>query len=255
MSYIFFGEYKILKPIKYYFSKLNDRTQNNNFYIILSCNSEVFSPTKYRFRKVTSILKLLSDFFIINSFFSMLIGPSPTFSKTPPESADENEFHNSVSEKERNSDPQSDSSEQSFSKNKLNNENQELYEDAPFTLLNSIMTILGMKLVFKLTNVVLDFIIKLILLHCPSKNKCVKSLHCFQAVFKNIKTPMVNHYFCSTCQKIVKETCEKCNDKSKIYYFIEISIIAQLIIMFKRPGFCNKLPHRFKGKKLHATNL
>lgn len=65
---------------------------------------------------------------------------------------------------------------------------------------------------------------------------------------------MIKHFFCSTCKNLVQGSCEVCKD-SDINYFIEIPIIAQIAIMFKRKDFYKNLMHRFVRKKINQDNL
>lgn len=172
------------------------------------------------------------------------------------ESDSDNECHDSGSEDERctSSDAESDSGH-SRSDDDLDIANDLLYEEARITKLESVMALLGMKIAFKLPNIVLDFIIKLILLHCPKKSKCIKSLYCFKNIFEKLKTPLIKHYYCQTCEIIVEKDRQICGHATSINYFIEISIIEQLNSMFKRPDFFTNLLHRFNREKINDNNL
>lgn len=48
--------------------------------------------------------------------------------------------------------------------------------------------------------------------------------------------------------------CARCGDKTEKSYSIEIPIISQLLTLFKRPGFYDKIStHRFTRKKSLST--
>lgn len=150
----------------------------------------------------------------------------------------------------------SDSSEHSESDDELDIQNAPLYTGSKISLLESVLALLGLKLAFKLPNVVFSFLIKFVVLLCPQENNCITSLHRFQKVFSKLKTPLIKHYYCCNCKKMAKDPCKKCQTCDlPISYFIEIPIIAQLIIMFKRQDFFTNLLHKFNRKKIHNDNL
>ena len=136
------------------------------------------------------------------------------------------------------------------------NEYEPIYEGAPITVGESLMSILSLSLAFKITGVLLAQIITCIELHCMKPNKCVSSLHTFKKYFENIKTPLKRHYYCLKCKvERACNFCQKCGNNEKVIYFIEIPILQQLLSMFKRPKFYELLQHRFNRKKINEDNL
>ena len=109
------------------------------------------------------------------------------------------------------------------------NEYEPIYEGAPITVGESLMSILSLSLAFKITGVLLAQIITCIELHCMKPNKCVSSLHTFKKYFENIKTPLKRHYYCLKCKvERACNFCQKCGNNEKVIYFIEIPILQQL---------------------------
>lgn len=135
-------------------------------------------------------------------------------------------------------------------------DNEMIYEGAKITVAESLTALLCISLSFKITGVLMANIISLILLHCREPNKCVKSLYYFKKFFSNIRAPLIKHHFCAKCMVLVLDsTCITCGPDADIKYFIEIPILAQLSLLFKRPGFYDKIQHRFFRKKINDDNL
>lgn len=94
------------------------------------------------------------------------------------------------------------------------------------------------------------------LTNCPSPNNCVKSLYKLKKFFLTIKTPLIRHYYCTECLAKLKENyCSNCKGSDSVEYFLEIPIIPQLLALFKRPNFYNKLNYRFTRQKINENNL
>lgn len=134
-----------------------------------------------------------------------------------------------------------------------------LYPGAPLSLVESVVSILSLLLSFQITGVLLTKILELIELHCIKPNKCHKTLYKFKKFFRDLKTPLIRHFFCSGCfSKLEKKNsvCQICKCNKNVSYFIEIPIIAQLRALFKRPGFYDKIAnYRFNRKKKNVDNL
>ena len=60
----------------------------------------------------------------------------------------------------------------------------------------------------------------------------------------------IRHYYCKVCHKNFENKNDKCveHDAVDIGYFIEIPLEEQLKVLFKRPGFYDKLNYRFERK-------
>ena len=83
------------------------------------------------------------------------------------------------------------------------------------------------------------------------------TLHEFNKYFKNLKNPLVYHYYCSNCQGLVEESdsdtcpfpfCRKPFNKKTANYFLEIPLKSQIQNLFIQEGFYENLQHRFKRK-------
>ncbi|KAK3909659.1 Halomucin [Frankliniella fusca] len=137
--------------------------------------------------------------------------------------------------------------------------NRHLYPGAQLTFKESLIAILTFVLSHHLTGNSLIDLISLIILHCPMNSSCVKSLHYFKKIFRDVgKEIIVCHYFCSVCFKLLSQrnaACEQCNRVTGSSYFIEIPLLNQLQILFNRPGFYNQLQFRFLRQKKHANNI
>lgn len=85
------------------------------------------------------------------------------------------------------------------------------------------------------------------------------SIYKFNNFFKNLKTPLKKHYYCSACYTKLKDAspiCLRCNVKDNVTYLIEIPIIAQLRTLFKRsPFYKNISTHRFNREKSDISNI
>ena len=133
-----------------------------------------------------------------------------------------------------------------------------LYPGAPLTVAEHILSVMSLMLRFKLTGVLFAKILSLIHLHCIQPNFCIKTLYKFQMIFKNIKSPLQRHYYCSICftkkERANVDECEHCQKKTPLSYFIGIPIISQLEKLYKRKGFKELLDHRFTRQKNNPHN-
>ena len=137
-----------------------------------------------------------------------------------------------------------------------NDANKPIYEGARISVGESILSILTVTLRFKVTGVLLSYILSLILLHCTEPNNCVKTLYKLKKFFAKINTPLVKHYYCSSClSKLETQFCRKCKNKENISYFMEISILSQLASFYKRPNFKENLKYRLTLRKENSLNF
>lgn len=143
--------------------------------------------------------------------------------------------------------------------NNMDGGERPLYPGASLTLQDSLIAIMTFVLTHSLTGACLLDLLSLIALHCPLGSLCVKSLYMFKKYFKNVgRGILVCHYFCSNCYELLdnkNSQCTKCREKTVVAFFIEIPIINQLQIMFKRPGFVNDLQFRFRRQKKAPGNV
>ena len=132
-----------------------------------------------------------------------------------------------------------------------------LYQSAPITLNDSMLSVLTLALTHNLSGKCLNDVLQLISIHCPSPNLCKRTFRLFKKHFAKSKSLIKSNYYCTTCFEILKEKdsiCKQCNQRKGMGFFIDISIISQLEEFYKRPGFLNMLKHRFVRNKLTLNN-
>ena len=152
-------------------------------------------------------------------------------------SKSESESSESELEMEDSADSSEDSSEDEENESHILNAHEPLYPGAPINVAECILAIFTLAVRFKITGVLLSSILELISLICAQPNNCIKTLYKLKKIFKNKKSPIIRHYFCSTCySKLENSYCDKCKIFSKTY-FLELPILSQLTLMFKRPNF------------------
>lgn len=141
-----------------------------------------------------------------------------------------------------------------------------IYSGAQLTIAASMTLILTFALTHNLTGVTITDLLTLISLHCLHPHPFLRSLHYFQKYFKDLRSPLVYHRYCSFCftpitadQTTSRCPNTKCNrnlsEKGATSYFIEIPIVQQIQNLFLRPGFYNLLQHRFTRSKKHRDNI
>lgn len=158
-----------------------------------------------------------------------------------------------LSDDSESSDESSDEDESVIN---LEDENEMIFDGAKITVFESMMSLFAFSIAFKATGVMLAFIIDLILLHVPTKNKCVKSLYMFKKIFNAIKSPIVVHCYCLKCKvEVSEQVCGVCQQKKDMNYFIEMPLLSQLSLLLRRNGFYQKLQHRFTRTKSNVNNL
>ncbi|KAK3107448.1 hypothetical protein FSP39_014874 [Pinctada imbricata] len=95
----------------------------------------------------------------------------------------------------------------------------------------------------------------------PTEHRLCKSLYYFKEYFKNLRNPLIKHYYCKFCLKYInEENTERCpnpqcrrqlrNDCKE--YFLEISVVDQLRTLFSKKNFVENLQWRFNRP---ANNL
>ena len=113
---------------------------------------------------------------------------------------------------------------------------------------------------FSLSNECLSQLLMLFHLQLPYNTKLCKIIYQFREYFRNIKAPVIYHYFCNNCcKKITSEVafCE-CGKNTSLFEnrscYIEFSLINQVLCFFKRPGFYEKLKYCF-NRNCDSSNL
>ncbi|KAK0072715.1 hypothetical protein PV325_010934 [Microctonus aethiopoides] len=133
-----------------------------------------------------------------------------------------------------------------------------LYEGASLSVGESLSTILTFSLKYKLTLACLSDMLKLILLFIPKPNLFKSTLHLFRKSFSRIDTPVVRHFYCSSCFAHLgeNENCDACSQVTQANsYFLIAPIIERLKTLYRRPGFINKPQHRNQRRKTNIENF
>lgn len=149
-------------------------------------------------------------------------------------------------------------SESSTDENDELNEEIPLFQGCPLTVSQSLLSILSLTLRHTITGVLLLSILQLIHLHCPEPNHCVETLYMFRKYFKDLKSPLNRHFYCTNCLRNLDSQdarCPNCGNKTISNYFMTISIISQLRTLYARDGFREKLSHRNNRVKLNPDNI
>lgn len=139
-----------------------------------------------------------------------------------------------------------------------------IYSGHTMSIGTSMLLILLFTMAHNISGCQLNDLLTLIGCHCLSAHPGLKSLYNFKKYFAHLKSPIVKHYYCSTCYSRVGPDVHQCPNrlcqinftfsKSKSY-FLEIPIEHQLQNLFKRSGFVNLLGHRFSRKKKNMMNI
>ena len=111
----------------------------------------------------------------------------------------------------------------------------------------AMVLILSFSIRFSLSNECLSQLLMLFHLLLPYKTKLCETVDQIREYFRNIKAPVIYHYFCNNCcKKINSEVsfCE-CGNNTSVFEnrscYIEFSLINQVLCFFKQPGFYKKL--------------
>ncbi|CAG5090277.1 Protein of unknown function [Cotesia congregata] len=138
-------------------------------------------------------------------------------------SSEDDHFYSSESEED------SDSS-QSGPNFETEHLNDPLYDNAPLTVGESVLCILTFMIRHKVTRALLSDLLSLISLHCIQPNLCIKTLYYFDKFFKNIRSPIRRHFFCSACffkLENQKSSCPKCNVNQEVV-LIDVKLIIKI---------------------------
>lgn len=136
-----------------------------------------------------------------------------------------------------------------------------LYPSAKITIGSTIVLLVLFTIKYNLAADAIGHLLSLLSLILPSGHILPTSLNNFKNYFRNIRSPLVFHYYCSFCLTYVsrnKPTETVCPNggclkeltaKGALSYFIEIPIIHQLRTFFSREGFYEEIQHRFSRRK------
>lgn len=133
---------------------------------------------------------------------------------------------------------------------------KKLYNGCPLSVSESMVLILLFSLRHSITGECLADLLTLITLHFALPNLCTSSLYLFRKYFKDMKSPLIFHKFCSYCFSPIDceggsncLVCQKEVNDETVSYFIECPVVNQVINLFKREDFYTALQHRFKRHK------
>ena len=134
-----------------------------------------------------------------------------------------------------------------------------LYEGAPLTVKSSLCAILTFAQSEHLAGTSLARLLRLIELHLPSPNNFVKSTYQFFKCLEQIDFELKTCFYCNICwgsRTSVDDICTSCtNPKRKVDQFISVPMTPQIIRLYKRERFSEKLKHRFKRRKIFHGNI
>ena len=92
-------------------------------------------------------------------------------------------------------------------------------------------------------------LLSLVEMHCPAKNKLLKTDHTFFQQLESVDTTFRVVHYCSICFKFrasAIDQCDSCTDpkRSKVDYFVQLPLQRQIAKLYARPGFVEKLKHK-----------
>ena len=140
-------------------------------------------------------------------------------------------------------------------------DNAPLYPSARITIGSTIVLVVLFTIKYNLAADAIGHLLSLLSLILPAGHILPTTLNNFKNYFRNIRNPLVFHYYCSFCLTYVsqnKDTETLCPNggclkdltaKGALSYFIEIPIIHQLRTFFSRKGFYEEIQHRFSRGK------
>ena len=106
---------------------------------------------------------------------------------------------------------------------------------------------------------------KIIPLSLPHEHKLCSSLNEFKLLFKNLRDPLVKHFYCNQCLGYIKNTSvQKCPfeilwfniqfQKCPIYHRNAIRKSNQIRNLFAQKGFYDRLSRRFDGAPVFKSS-
>lgn len=135
----------------------------------------------------------------------------------------------------------------------------DLYKGCPITIEESVLAILSFQQSAKLSGASTAQLLDLIELHCLKPNNCIRSPFKLLSQFKDVKTPLKSYYFCSKCsgeRESSTDICAHCEAlKPTNIQVLVLSLIDQITSLYERPGFIDKIQHRFHRKKINEENI
>lgn len=149
-----------------------------------------------------------------------------------------------------------DSTDNNDSYNQSKSTDPKLYENSTLTLSESLMIVMTFAFRNKLSGTTFSNLIKLINLFCPKPNNFPKSSYGVWNYFKDLKTPIIQHFYCGSCLtyagKDVSDTfCSLCKSslEDNKRYFIQIPLVNQIQNLFKKPEFIDLLRYKDNSER------
>ena len=141
-----------------------------------------------------------------------------------------------------------------------NADRKPLYPSAKVTIGSTIVLLVLFAIKYNLAADAIGHLLSLLSLILPSRHVLPTTLNQFKNYFRNLRNPLVFHYYCSFCLTYIKNKNQEkvCSNggclkdltvKGALSYFIEIPIIHQLRTFFTRNSFYDDIQHRFTRKK------
>ncbi|XP_011314653.1 uncharacterized protein [Fopius arisanus] len=150
-----------------------------------------------------------------------------------------------------------DGSEETYDEDDIEDQEEEdplLYPGARLTVGDSLLAVLTLFLRHSFSAACLVDILHLIELVCITPNKCKKTFYKFKQYFVKAYPPLKRRFYCARCFEVLKTDktqCGNCLEETQVAYFIEISLISQLQILYRRSDFVNHLQYRFTKTKIN----
>ena len=135
-----------------------------------------------------------------------------------------------------------------------------LYPSAKVTVGSTIVLLVLFSIKYNMAADAIGHLLSLLTLILPSGHVLPTSLNTFKNYFRNLRNPLVFHYYCSFCLSYVANSknqtvspnggCLKdLTVKGALSYFVEIPILHQLRSFFARDTFYDDIQHRFTRVK------
>lgn len=137
-----------------------------------------------------------------------------------------------------------------------------LYPGAAVTLGAFMLLLAIFTTKYNLIGEATEQLLKILALALPHGHKLCTSLYEFKLFFKNLRNPLVRHYYCNHCvgyidnttvQSCPYEFCKAQFSVRNASYFIEMPLEHQIKNLFAQKGFYESLGHRFKRKSSDNT--
>ncbi|XP_062566984.1 uncharacterized protein LOC134229281 isoform X2 [Saccostrea cucullata] len=137
-----------------------------------------------------------------------------------------------------------------------------LYPGAAVTLGAFMLLLAIFTTKYNLIGEATEQLLKILALALPHGHKLCASLYEFKLFFKNLRNPLVRHYYCNYCLGYIENTTvqscpyEFCKSKFSVKnasYFIEMPLEHQIQNLFAQKDFYESLGHRFKRKSCDNT--